>query len=247
MLTTELTQQLGIKHPVMLAGMGQVSGASLVAAVSNAGGLGVVGGALYSPQQLKDILQDVKSRLKSPDTPFGVDLLIPQVGGNARRTNFDYTNGKLSELIDVVVEMGAKLFVSAVGVPPTWVVEKLHRGGVLYMNLVGHPKHVRKACNAGADGIIAQGYEAGGHTGDIPSSILLPACADICRQYRSPMTGKPVLLVAGGGMFDGRSLAAAIMLGASSVWIGTRFVTAKESEAPQSAKEAQVICLQDAT
>ncbi|KAK6378837.1 hypothetical protein LTS17_006540 [Exophiala oligosperma] len=169
MLTTELTQQLGIKHPVMLAGMGQVSGASLVAAVSNAGGLGVVGGALYSPQQLKDILQDVKSRLKSPDTPFGVDLLIPQVGGNARRTNFDYTNGKLSELIDVVVEMGAKLFVSAVGVPPTWVVEKLHRGGVLYMNLVGHPKHVRKACNAGADGIIAQGYEAGGHTGDIPS------------------------------------------------------------------------------
>lgn len=189
--------------------------------------------------------------------------------------------------------MGTKLFVSAVGIPPAWVIAKLHRGGVLYMvcgqwqletrnpNLdaepgrasqgkghwtfvftswnfdntgfsmfTGHAKQApmvlsRRVTRLGA---ILGKYHLGENRvrkkdfeiGLMSYSILLPACANICSQYRSPMTGKPVLLVAGGGMFDGRSLAAALMLGASSVWVGTRFVTAKESEAPQSAKDAQV-------
>lgn len=101
---------------------------------------------------------------------------------------------------------------------------------------IGHPKHVHKACAVGADIICAQGGEAGGHTGDIAFSILIPACADICKQYKSPLTGKPVSLVAAGGVNDGRSLAAALMLGAEAVWIGTRFVTAKESGASEVAK-----------
>ncbi|KAL4807434.1 2-nitropropane dioxygenase [Aspergillus unguis] len=238
MLTTEFTKTLQIQYPVVLAGMGQVAGAPLVSAVSNAGGLGVVGGALYTPDQLRAILADVKSLLKDPGLPFGVDLLIPQIGGSARKTNYDYTAGKLDELIDVVIESGAKLFVAAVGVPPRSVVDRLHAAGVLYMNIVGHPKHVHKACAAGADIICAQGGEAGGHTGDIPFSVLVPACADICRQYKSPMTGKPVMLIAGGGVSDGRSLAAGLMLGASAVWVGTRFVVAKESDAPRGAKES---------
>jgi hypothetical protein len=104
-------------------------------------------------------------------------------------------------------------------------------------NMIGHPKHVHKACQAGADIIIAQGGEGGGHTGDIATSVLIPACADVCKQYKSPMTGKPVTLVAAGGMNDGRSVAAALMLGASGVWIGTRFIVAKESKAPKVFKE----------
>jgi NAD(P)H-dependent flavin oxidoreductase YrpB (nitropropane dioxygenase family) len=103
--------------------------------------------------------------------------------------------------------------------------------------MIGHPKHVHKACRAGADIIIAQGGEAGGHTGDIATSVLIPACADICKSYKSPLTGKPVTLVAAGGINDGRSVAAALMLGASGVWVGTRFIPSVESKAPQSFKD----------
>jgi len=97
--------------------------------------------------------------------------------------------------------------------------------------------HVHKACAVGADIIIAQGGEAGGHTGDIPFSILLPACAEICAQYRSPLLKGPVILVGAGGVSGGRSLAAALMLGAAGVWVGTRFAAAKESNATKQAKE----------
>jgi NAD(P)H-dependent flavin oxidoreductase YrpB (nitropropane dioxygenase family) len=106
--------------------------------------------------------------------------------------------------------------------------------------MVGHPKHVKKACDLGADIICAQGGEAGGHTGDIPFSILVPACADIVAGYTSPLTGKPVALVAAGGVSGGRSLAAALMLGAQAVWVGTRFVSARESNASEYAKKALV-------
>ncbi|KAK5071240.1 hypothetical protein LTR64_007744 [Lithohypha guttulata] len=237
-LTTSTTELLGIKHPVMLAGMGKVAGAPLAAAVSNAGGLGVIGGIGYSVDQLREMLSELKSLLRDPSLPFGVDLLFPQVGGSARKTNYDYTKGEAEQLIDVVIESGAKLFVSAVGIPPKHIVDKLHKHGILYMNMIGHPKHVHKACQNGADLIGAQGGEGGGHTGEIPTSILIPACADVCRQYKSPLTGRPVQLVAAGGLADGRGLAASLMFGASAVWIGTRFVTANESGASKAAKEA---------
>ncbi|OBT38748.1 hypothetical protein VE00_10462 [Pseudogymnoascus sp. WSF 3629] len=238
LITTPVTQMLGITQPVLLAGMGYTSGAELAAAVSNAGGLGVVGGLGYTPESLREILTDLKSKLRDPSLPFGVDLLIPQLGGKARKTNVDYTRGQLMELIDIIIEEGAKLFVSAVGIPPKAVVDKLHAAGVLYMNMVGHPKHVHKACKVGADLVCAQGGEAGGHTGEIPTSVLIPACADACKGYTSPLTGKPVQLVAAGGMFDGRSIAAALMYGAGAVWVGTRFVTARESNAPEGGKQA---------
>lgn len=162
------------------------------------------------------------------------------MGGNARATNTDYTNGNLAQLIDVIISGGAKLFVSAVGVPPLWVVEKLHKGGVLYANIVGAPHHAHKACKLGADIIIGQGGEAGGHTGEIPFSVLIPSLSDAVKSYKSPITGGPVLVVAAGGVFDGRSLAASIMLGASAVWVGTRFVCAEESGASTFAKETLV-------
>jgi NAD(P)H-dependent flavin oxidoreductase YrpB (nitropropane dioxygenase family) len=84
-------------------------------------------------------------------------------------TQLDYTKGALDELVDIIIAGGAKLFVSAVGVAPRHVVDKLHDHGILYMNMIGHPKHVAKACAAGADIICAQGAEAGGHTGETPT------------------------------------------------------------------------------
>ncbi|KAF2120198.1 2-nitropropane dioxygenase [Lophiotrema nucula] len=237
-ITTPLTQWLGIKHPILLAGMYIAGGPDLVAAVSNAGGLGVVGGLHFTPEELRSTIQQVKARLRESSLPFGVDLLLPQVGGSARKTNVDYTHGKLDELIDIIVESGTKLFVSAVGVAPKHVVDKLHANGIFYMNIAGHPKHVAKACAVGADIICAQGSEAGGHTGEIPTSVLLPACADEVKKYTSPLTGGPPMLVAAGGIYDGRGIAASFMYGASAVWVGTRFVTATESSAAPESKRA---------
>lgn len=105
-ITTPLTTLLGIQHPIVLAGMARTSGAALAAAVSNAGGLGVIGGFMYTPDQLRDIVAELKTLLRSPDLPFGIDLALPQVGGTARKTNHDYTNGKLEELIDITIESG---------------------------------------------------------------------------------------------------------------------------------------------
>lgn len=239
-LTTPLCSLLGINHPILLAGMARASSAPLAAAVSNAGGLGTVGGLGYTPDQLAEMLGELKSKLRDPKLPFGVDLALPQVGGNARATNHDYTHGQLDELIEVVISHGAKLFVSAVGVPPAHTIKRLHDAGILIMNMVGAPKHAEKAFRAGVDIVCAQGGEGGGHTGDIPFSVLVPAVVDVARNFRSPMTGQPALVVAAGGVNDGRSLAASLMLGAAGVWVGTRFVASEESGASRLHKEAVV-------
>ncbi|KAI5285160.1 hypothetical protein KEM54_000774 [Ascosphaera aggregata] len=239
-ITTPLTRLLGIKHPILLAGMAGTSTASLAAAVSNAGGLGTIGGLGYNPVQLDEEITDLKSQLRTPDLPFGVDLALPQVGGNARKTNHDYTNGRLDELVDVIIKQRARLFVSAVGVPPERVIRRLHEAGTLVMNMVGAPKHAKKALELGVDIVCAQGSEGGGHTGDIPTSILIPAVVDIAQSYKSPLTGQPALVVAAGGINDGRSLASALMLGASAVWVGTRFVASLEAGTSKAHKEAIV-------
>jgi len=236
-IKTPVTDLLGIKYPVMLAGMNAVAGPELAAAVSNAGGLGVVGGVGYTPEQLKKVLAELKSKL-NPGTKFGVDLLLPQVGGQARKTNSDYTKGKLPELIDLIIEAKASLFVSAVGVPPTWVVEKLHAAGIPVMNMIGSVKHVPKALAVGVDMICAQGTEGGGHTGAVGTSVLIPQVVDLCNKAKSPLTGKQVLVVAAGGIYDGRGLAMALSLGASAVWVGTRFICAKEASAPKRHQDA---------
>lgn len=152
--------------------------------------------------------------------------------------SYDYTKGKLNQLVDVIIESGAKLFVSAVGVPPKEVVDKLHKHGIYYMNMVGHPKHVQKCIDIGCDIICAQGGEGGGHTGDVPTTVLIPACVKICQNSKSPLTGKPVQVVAAGGIHDGKMLAASLMMGAEAVWVGTRFILATEAGAPQAHKES---------
>ncbi|KAK7751267.1 hypothetical protein SLS62_006812 [Diatrype stigma] len=248
-ITTPLTQLLGIQHPILLAGMARTSGGALAAAVTNAGGLGVIGGFQYTPAQLREIIAEMKSLLRDPDrAAFGIDLALPQVGGTARATNHDYTGGRLAELVDITVASGARLFVSAVGVPPAWAVDRLHAAGILVMNMVGHPRHARKALDAGVDMVCAQGGEGGGHTGDVASSVLVPAVADVAAQYRPPLLRQKLggdqtaLVVAAGGIASGRSVAAALMQGAAGVWVGTRFVASAEAACSEAHKRAVVAC-----
>lgn len=237
-LRTVTTDLLKINHPILLAGMNVAAGPKLAAAVTNAGGLGVIGGVGYTPDMLREQIAELKGFLKDKNAPFGVDLLLPQVGGNARKTNYDYTKGKLDQLVDIIIESGARLFVSAVGVPPKHVIEKIHKAGILYMNMIGHPKHVKKCLELGVDLICAQGGEGGGHTGDVPTSILIPTVVEAVKGHNSPMTGQPVQVIAAGGIFNGQSLASALMLGASAVWVGTRFVLSDEAGAPRAHQEA---------
>lgn len=138
-IRTTTTDLLKINHPVMLAGMNVAAGPKLAAAVSNAGGIGVIGGVGYTPDMLREQVAELKSYLKDKSAPFGVDLLLPQVGGSARKTNYDYTKGKLDELVGIIIDSGAKLFVSAVGVPPKHVVERLHTAGIFYMYAAVEP------------------------------------------------------------------------------------------------------------
>jgi len=217
--------------------MNVAAGPRLAAAVTNSGGIGVIGGVSLTPNFLKGSIEELKSNLEDKNAPFGVDLLIPQVGGSARKTNKDYTGGHLEELTDIIINGGASLFVCAVGVPPKWVVDKFHRVGIPVMNMIGHPKHVAKALEQGVDIICAQGGEGGGHTGDTAFSILIPAVVDLCKGRKSPLTGQDVIVVAAGGIADGRGLAAALAYGASGVWVGTRFVASVEAGAPPKHKE----------
>lgn len=135
---------------MFVVGMNVAAGPRLAAAVTNAGesssfdiiyeadvtpqgGIGVIGGVRQTPKFLQGSIDELKSHLEDKNAPFGVDLLLPQVGGNARKTNKDYTDGHLPELIDVIIKSKATLFVSAVGVPPKWVVDKLHEAGIIVM------------------------------------------------------------------------------------------------------------------
>jgi len=179
----------------------------------------------------------------------------------------DYTRGQLPDLIDVIIEEKTRLFVSAVGVPQREVVDKLHKAGILVMNvsifslppptswvprqqpslllllspqMIGHPKHVKKALEVGVDIICAQAGEGGGHTGEISASILIPAVADAVKGHTSPLTGQPIWVVGAGAVYDGRGLAANLIYGAQAVWVGTRFVASEEAGAPRAHKAAIV-------
>ncbi|OAA39194.1 2-nitropropane dioxygenase [Beauveria brongniartii RCEF 3172] len=221
----------------MLAGMAQVSGGRLAAAVANAGGFSVVGGYECTPEQLRHAIQDMKQRFTRPNLPFGVAVAIPKCGAGARKTNKDVSQGRLDELIDITVRSGARLFVSTAGVPPKYIVDRLHQAGLLVMNLVGHPKHAVKALDAGVDMVCAQGKEGRGHTGNIPTSVLVPAVVGVARRYRPPMLGGDSR-----GIASGQALAGALMQGAAGAWVCTRFVASVEADCADAAKQAIVDC-----
>src|SRR5690606_8167274 len=183
MIRTRLTHLLECEHPVMLAGMGGVSYAALVAAVSDAGGFGTLGAAPMGLDRLRDEMAEVRRRT---DKPFGVDLLTALPGG-------------MEAQVEAIITGGASVFVAGLGVPRE-VVDQCHRAGILVMSMCGKGRHAVAAVEAGCDVVIAQGTEAGGHTGTVATMPLVPQIVDA--------VGDRVPVVAAGGIFDGRGLAA---------------------------------------
>ncbi len=203
-LHTPLCDLLGVKRPIMLAGMGGVSYAELAAAVTNAGGYGVLGMAGRGPDFIREQMRQVR---KLTDGPFGVDLLAA-------------SPESLTASVEVIIEEGASSFVAGLGVPMP-IMEKLKKAGLKVMVVCGAVKHAVKAEQAGCDAVICQGGEGGGHTGLVGT---MPLVAQAVEAVKVPV-------VAAGGIYDGRGLAAALALGATGVWMGTRFIASAEAHA----------------
>ncbi|MHB8329047.1 MAG: NAD(P)H-dependent flavin oxidoreductase [Acidimicrobiales bacterium] len=221
-MQTRLTQVLGIEHPVMLAGMGGVSYHRLVAAVSDAGGFGCLGASTMSTGQMVEEMRLVR---EGTDKPFGVDLLTAMPGDMATQ-------------VEKIIAGGASVFVAGLGVPVE-VVDLCHRHGLLVINMCGKVDHARRAVDAGCDIVVAQGTEAGGHTGQVATMPLVPQIVDA--------VGDRVPVVAAGGIFDGRGLAAALALGADGVWVGTRFIATPEARSVVGYKDALLRSGEDGT
>ncbi len=219
---TRLTELLDIEHPVMLAGMGGVSYHELVAAVSEAGGIGTFGASTMKPGQLIDEIAKLKQLTSKP---FGVDLLTALAG-------------QVESGIQTVIDGGARIFVAGLGVPRE-VVDLLHSRNVLVGSMCGKVRHAVAAVASGCDFVVAQGTEAGGHTGLVATMALVPQVVDA--------VSDKVPVVAAGGLFDGRGLAASLALGADGVWIGTRFIASPEARAVNGYKEALITVAEDGT
>jgi enoyl-[acyl-carrier protein] reductase II len=221
-MRTRLTDLLEIEHPVMLAGMGGVSYHRLVAAVSNAGGFGCLGASTMNNDQM---VKEIRKVRELTDRPFGVDLLT------AMPTD-------MLAQVELLIAEGASVFVAGLGVPAE-AVELCHSRGVLVANMCGKVAHARSAVDAGCDLVIAQGTEAGGHTGQVATMPLVPQLVDA--------VGDRVPVVAAGGIFDGRGLAAALALGADGVWLGTRFIATPEARTVDGYKDRLVASAEDGT
>jgi NAD(P)H-dependent flavin oxidoreductase YrpB (nitropropane dioxygenase family) len=271
-MRTAVTEMLGIEHPLLAFSHSE----RVVVAVSRAGGLGVLGAAQLTADELERKLAWLEGELG--ETPFGVDLLLPgryeaaQDGGLDRSAlvaqvpmehrrfvaglleeygvpeleeghtfgdhvdgrglpvtgNHTYTARDTAPLLDVCLASPIKLFANALGVAPPGVVDAFHQRGVLVAGLAGTPRHGVKHREGGTDIVIAQGCEAGGHTGDIGSMVLIPDMVDA-------VDGLPVL--AAGGIASGRQMAAAIVLGAAGVWTGSVWLTTEEAETTPAVRE----------
>jgi nitronate monooxygenase len=252
-LHTKLCDVLGVDYPIILAGMGRVSGAELVATVSNAGGLGVLGASVWTLDEMREEIQKVK---ELTDKPFGVDLLFPGLADLPRdeergsmkasdlkpllpkeqvefveklKTDWGVpevdpelqipTVMRPKESAEILFEEQVPFFVSGLGFPE-WLEPEAHANGMKMIHLVGNVKNAKRAAQGGADVIVAQGTEAGGHTGRIGTLALVPQVVDAVG---------PLPVVAAGGIGDGRGLIASLALGACGALIGTRFVASKES------------------
>lgn len=252
-MTTDICRRVGIENPIFAFSHCR----DVVVAASKAGGIGIYGGALHSPEQAEIDLQWIEAQLDG--LPYGIDLLLPSsfvdISEDEMKSQFSkehltfldgimekYGVPKLSEdsgeihgllgntkftpeqnqaIIDLVIKYNPKVFVSALGTPPASLVEQAHAKGMLVGALCGQAKHAVRHKEAGLDFVVAASYEAGGHTGDIGSIVLIPEIVDAV----APM---PVL--AAGGIGRGRQLAAVMALGAQGGWAGSCWLTTTESD-----------------
>jgi enoyl-[acyl-carrier protein] reductase II len=202
--------------------MGGVSYHELAAAVSEAGGFGCLGASTMGDQTM---VEEIAATRSLTDRPFGVDLLTaaPQ---------------DMPAKVQAIIDGGATVFVAGLGVPRE-VIDQCHEQDVLVVNMCGRVHHAVAAVEAGCDLVVAQGTEAGGHTGQVATMALVPQIVDA--------VGDSVPVVAAGGIVDGRGLAAARCLGAAGVWIGTRFIATPEARAVRGYKDRLVDGAEDGT
>ena len=219
-LQTPICDYFGIEYPVFLAGMGGVSTAPLVAAVSNAGGLGVLGAATWDPDELR---RQIRETREQTGKPFAVDLLAPDPE-------------RIRPQVQVMFEEEVKIFVAGLAVPAAFI-DEMHARGIKVVVMCGRVRHAEKSEAAGADVVVAQGTEAGGHTGEIGTMALVPQTVDAVR----------IPVLAAGGLADGRGLVACLALGAQGAVYGTRFIASKESQAAQGYRDAIVRAHEDDT
>jgi enoyl-[acyl-carrier protein] reductase II len=213
-MRSKITSLFGIKYPVIQAGMIWCSGWELASAVSNAGGLGLIGSGSMYPEVLREHIQKCK---KATNKPFGVNvpLLYPNI----------------EELMKIIVEEGVKIVFTSAGNPKTWT-GFLKEKGITVVHVVSNVKFALKCQEAGVDAIVAEGFEAGGHNGreETTTMVLIP-------MVRKAVT---IPLIAAGGIGTGAGMAAAFALGADGVQIGSRFVATPESSGHQNFKNAVI-------
>jgi NAD(P)H-dependent flavin oxidoreductase YrpB (nitropropane dioxygenase family) len=218
-LETALTRLVGVRHPVVQTGMGWVAGPRLVAATAEAGGLGILASATMSYPELERAIRETRERTAAP---FGVNL----------RADADDAAERVALLVRERVRVAS--FALA---PRRELIARLTDAGVVVIPSVGAARHAEKVAAWGADAVIVQGGEGGGHTGGVATTLLLPSVVDAV----------DIPVVAAGGFFDGRGLAAALAYGAAGVAMGTRFLLTRESTVPDAVKRRYLAAPLDGT
>ena len=219
-IRTPICDLFDIQYPIFLAGMGQVAYADVCAAVSEAGGYGTLGMVGASPDQIRSEMRKVRRKTSKP---FGVDLLaaLPD---------------QVMASIDAIIEEGASSFIAGLGVPGP-VIGRCHAAGVKVISMCGKVDHAKRAEDAGCDVVVAQGTEAGGHTGKVAGMALIPQIVDAVK----------IPVLAAGSITDGRGLVAALSFGAQGIWMGTRFIASNEARAAEKFKRRIVGATADET
>jgi NAD(P)H-dependent flavin oxidoreductase YrpB (nitropropane dioxygenase family) len=210
-LRTNVCDLFGIEVPIVQTGMGWVAGARLVSATANAGALGILASATMDFDELRAAVAEVRART---DRPFGVNL----------RADAHDISDRVALLIDEGIRVAS--FAQA---PTEALISRLHDSGVLVVPSIGAKRHAEKVLQWGVDAVLVQGGEGGGHTGSVPTSILLPQVVDVVHG-RIPV-------IAAGGFFDGRGLVAALAYGAAGIAMGTRFLLTSDSAVPSAVKD----------
>jgi NAD(P)H-dependent flavin oxidoreductase YrpB (nitropropane dioxygenase family) len=218
-LETALTRLVGVRHPVVQTGMGWVAGPRLVSATANAGGLGILASATMGYDELAAAVRETRRRTAAP---FGVNL---------RADAHDAT-----ERVRLLVREGVRVASFAMA-PRRELIAELKEAGVVVIPSVGAVRHAEKVAGWGADAVVVQGGEGGGHTGGVATTLLLPSVVDAV----------DIPVVAAGGFYDGRGLAAALSYGAAGIAMGTRFLLTQESTVPDAVKRLYLESGLDAT
>ncbi|MGI5374660.1 NAD(P)H-dependent flavin oxidoreductase [Streptomyces sp. CA-251387] len=207
-METALTRLVGVRRPIVQTGMGWVAGPRLVSATANAGALGILASATMTVDRLREAIREVRSRT---DAPFGVNLRADASDAGDR--------------VRVLIDEGVRVASFALA-PSRELIAELKDAGVIVIPSVGARRHAEKVAAWGADAVIVQGGEGGGHTGEVATTVLLPQVVDAVQ----------IPVVAAGGFFDGRGLVAALAYGAAGVAMGTRFLLTSDSTVPDAVK-----------